>query len=162
MSEAAIHASILIITCLLCYVFTVSVLYEEKPVNNIYEVATRDCSMLGDIRNIDSVMFRYFKQLLIKAYNKNLYTPMSAIIVEWCNAQPSPDLLLKANGEAISFIWGCIDEAENKGTEVDFKVYQAYDYHVLPKSLMYNDYVDMESLIERADKLLLGGDSDEC
>ena len=60
----------------------------------------------------------------------------------------------EASNNASSRFWSIIDDSNLTGSEPNFKVSYVVDYHVLPKSILHNDLLPMNTLIEQLDQNL--------
>lgn len=122
--------------------------------SNITKIACRDLSHVGKYDEPTSVSIRYW----IYAIQVYLYTEYSlrdsvGIFLKWnerCNYDPK-DYISSGIMSANDLFNKNLQEAEDAETEPRFSVSSCYDYHDIPKSFMYNDYIDTESLLKDID-----------
>ena len=147
-------------TILTFLLLTLMFMYNNTNTSNteydIYKIASQDLSKLNNTRNLSDVMCRYFYQLLVRGYRSNCFDFVSTVIKNWVNNSSAivKEDLLSAEHDAISNFWSAVDLAEAKKTDVNFKIDESHDYHVLPKSIIYNDLLDMDSLLSILDSKL--------
>ena len=103
-------------------------------------------------------MKRFFYLLYVHCYRAKRFNEANDIIAKWCNSAPNKEVvntLIYANADAKSLFWSVVDDADLKHEErVSFKVDETHDYHVIPKSLKYNDSFDIDALLQEIDILL--------
>ena len=75
------------------------------------------------------------------------------VIREWASTAISDKIKLDVEEPYTRFL-NVIREAHENQIDPALKVSPEYDYHVLPKSLKFNDYVDCESLMIKIDETI--------
>ena len=129
-----------------------------KKVSDLHEKASKPAYPLGkyDATIIVSI-YIYCYSIEVKAYRKG-YNNLYNDILEWYRDYTidNKHYILDGIEEAHTTFLMVLEEARNNNTQPKFKIDESYDYHVLPKSLMYNDYVDMDKLISVVDSNIGG------
>lgn len=149
----------LIVTLPLIMIFYAKYRPEELPVYyNVYKKANVNLQYVNNTPNLESVMKRFFYLLYVHCYRAKRFNEANDIIAKWCNSAPNKEVvntLIYANADAKSLFWSVVDDADLKHEErVSFKVDETHDYHVIPKSLKYNDSFDIDALLQEIDILL--------
>lgn len=124
---------------------------------DLNRVAHLDLYNWNNTNDLVGVMTRYFYAILVKAYKANRYTTAFDSINAWCKNDVDSSVreeVTEASNNASSRFWSIIDDSNLTGSEPNFKVSYVVDYHVLPKSILHNDLLPMNNLIEQLDQNL--------
>lgn len=148
------------LTCLILIVYMIGYnIYTAFPKSktNIRDIATRNLAVIGryDYRTTISVRF-WIYSIEVAVYNVKPDLNLLDVLRAWnteCNIDDE-SLIYKGIEEAHTLFLKDLDTARENNTPVTFHVSYGYDYHLYPKSFMYNDYIDPDSLLERVDKIL--------
>lgn len=148
----------LCLVCLCTFTIILNNVNLTMHVSDLYTKASKPSYPLGkyDATTIITI-FNYCYAIEVKAYRKG-YNNLYNDILEWYRDCTIDDKRYILNGieEAHTTFLMVVEEARNDKTQPRFKIDESYDYHILPKSLMFNDYVDMDKLISIVDSNIGG------
>lgn len=130
---------------------------EAKPA--IAKYALRELSLLGRYDNRLSISIRYWVFAIeVYCYKQDPTFDVHSVILNW-NAEHNHDsdgIIFTGIDEAHTMLLETISKAREEHVEPVFKVSPEYDYHVYPKSMIHNDYIDPDSLLVIIDSLIGG------
>lgn len=136
----------------------------------IIRIAKRDLSMLGDsgykLRNSLST---WLYSILVICFRQSEEKDIMPVIREWAETSIDKTVSFDIEEPYTKFL-NVIREAheneidpelktspeysEDDAVVPKFNVSPEYDYHMLPKTLKFNDYVDCKSLIDKIDETM--------
>jgi hypothetical protein len=145
-----------------------------EPRADIMSLASMDLSLVGryDERLRISVKF-WIYAIEVAVYESNHELNIIDILRKWNNQYNVDNDNYIYNGieDAHTLFLKDLDDARRnrevlcanainpndvKDTHVTFHVSKEYDFHVYPKSFMYNDYIDADALLEQIDRIIKG------
>ena len=127
--------------------------------SNIRKIASRDLTYIGRYDKRLTVSVKYWiYSIEVAAYKKDKSADVIDIIRGWNkNCNHDVDSYIYDGIEDAHTMFLCeLDKAREEYREPDFKVSEDYDYHVVPSSFLYNDYINPKQLIKSID-MILGG-----
>lgn len=121
----------------------------------IRDLAKRDLSTLGttDYR-FDYSIKNWIYSILVICY-RTYNVDVMQTIREWAPVGIDKSVTVDIESPYTKFLQ-VIDDARREETTPVFKVSNDYDYHVLPKILKFNDYVNCKDLLIRIDETIGG------
>lgn len=128
----------------------------KSPVS-IREVASRDLGLVGKYDERLSVSIKYWiYSIEVAVYSKNKSMNMLDTFRQWNDKHNTdPHNFIRTGIEDAHTLFVTeLDVAREEKRDPVFKVSSEYDYHVLPRNIEYNDYVDARSLIDTVDNIL--------
>lgn len=130
---------------------------EAKPA--IAKYALRELSLIGRYDDRLSLSVRYWIFAIeVYCYKKDPTFDVHSVILEW-NDKYNHDLdrlIFAGIDDAHTMLLEAISKAREEHVEPVFKVSLEYDYHMYPKSMMHNDFIDPDSLLVTVDNLIGG------
>ncbi len=130
-----------------------------KP-NSIYSIASMSLDCIGEYSNCTTTSIRYWIYSVEAAmWKKDSSLNLLDTFKQW-NSESNNDqegFILNGIEEAHTMFLSDLESARKEDRQPVFKVSSEYDFHVCPKSLIYNDYVDTGSLLQKID-VMMGGD----
>lgn len=152
--------AILICIAMIAYYKLISNSWEKiKSKKSISAIATMDLSMLGtyDV-TLQNVVSNWVYAVMVHAYliDKSKTYKISDMFIQHVKSLETDNKDFIKNGvhNGIQRFADVLLEHEDSGMPIVFKVDTTYDYHVLPKSMLYNDYIDTDILLEKIDSIM--------
>lgn len=169
---------IIIVICLILAVYVINkrlAAYNVKDMERfqdkkLKDIARRDLSVIGDTgQKVSISLSTWIYSILVICYRLNPELDVMPVIREWASTAISDKIKLDVEEPYTRFLNVIREAHENQidpalkdspeyskedETAPKFKVSPEYDYHVLPKSLKFNDYVDCESLMIKIDETI--------
>lgn len=170
------YTAIVTLIYLICYQL---LLAWPEPKYPIYQIASQDLSTVGRYDARTSISIKYWIYAIVAYYYDVDDSTLSGVSLESIFSTDSLDdeILSSRQGQALQHIKAWLDEdvvdpcgyimngakdavrqifkeirdAKSNKRPVTFKVSPDYDFHVVAKSIEYNDYVNYKSLLSRLD-----------
>lgn len=148
----------ILVVCIVGYLYNKTLLEDNQvDIANIRKWAKRDLSVLGDYSYRLGTSVHYWVHAIeVFLYDLDITDGVYDALLRW-NADCNRDggtIILRGIESAHTQFLAEVDEGRDKKIDPKFKCDREYDYHVLPKTLMYNDYIDTEALIDKVDNLV--------
>ncbi len=153
MDEFTIRATVVfVLTAILLLVHIYP--YNMPETQNISKIAKRDISRLGitDFR-LNNSLDIWIYSILVILYKRAPEIEVMPVIREWSLSGIDTEIVYDVEKPYTKFL-KIVDDAREKKEEPKFNVSTKYDYHVLSKTLKFNDYVDCCALLIKIDELI--------
>lgn len=123
----------------------------ERANMKVYPIGNYDEKLLNSVRY-------WSYEFFVMAYLKGVYEEVKTAAYKWQRNQDDPDSYILAGLDmAIKQIDSEIDAAKFKEDQKPvFKRFAGYDYHVVAKSMLYNDHIDCSEMAIELDRIFGG------
>ena len=133
--------------------------YRDYVRESLRKWAKKDISTLGVYSNVlTTSVTNWIYAIEVFLYKEGIAENVYDVLLDW-NSTYNVDkgtMILRGIESAHTKFLQAVDDAreEGNGAKPKFKCDSEYNYHVLPKTLMHNDYINTDALLDIIDAMV--------